>query len=140
MMKNMEWGAVAYLSHSKYGINGEITMNNVVKNTTTYITQTGCAASGESETTSTTCQNEYDTERGMKASTTGNIYGIYDMSVGIYDRVMGVQTDNTTLLDIKVAKSGFVVPYPEPKYYDMYTYNSSFDTMSEWCQATCFSA
>jgi len=41
MMKNMEWGAVAYLSNSKYGrCTGttceEITMNNVRKNETTY--------------------------------------------------------------------------------------------------------
>ncbi len=28
MMKNTEWGAVAYLSHSKYGINTEININN----------------------------------------------------------------------------------------------------------------
>ncbi|MBO5095676.1 MAG: prepilin-type N-terminal cleavage/methylation domain-containing protein, partial [Bacilli bacterium] len=28
MMKNTEWGAVAYLSHSKYGINQEIRINN----------------------------------------------------------------------------------------------------------------
>ncbi|MDD2392081.1 MAG: hypothetical protein PHU94_04015, partial [Bacilli bacterium] len=28
MMKNTEWGAVAYLSHSKYGINKEININN----------------------------------------------------------------------------------------------------------------
>jgi hypothetical protein len=28
MMKNTEWGAVAYLSHSKYGINGEISINS----------------------------------------------------------------------------------------------------------------
>ena len=28
MMKNTEWGAVAYLSHSKYGINTEVRINN----------------------------------------------------------------------------------------------------------------
>ena len=28
LIKNMEWGAVAYLSHSTYGINGEITANS----------------------------------------------------------------------------------------------------------------
>ena len=28
MMKNTEWGVVAYLSHSKYGINSEININN----------------------------------------------------------------------------------------------------------------
>ena len=28
MMKNSEWGAVAYLSHSKYGVNSEVYINN----------------------------------------------------------------------------------------------------------------
>ena len=28
MMKNTEWGAVAYLSLSNYGINGEVRINN----------------------------------------------------------------------------------------------------------------
>ena len=28
MMKNTEWGAVAYLSHSIYGINDEVRLNN----------------------------------------------------------------------------------------------------------------
>ena len=36
MMKNMEWGAVTYLSHSKYGINGEITLNNVRTSSSPY--------------------------------------------------------------------------------------------------------
>ena len=30
MMNNREWGAVAYLSHSAYGINNEIRINNYV--------------------------------------------------------------------------------------------------------------
>ena len=28
MMKNSEWGAAAYLSHSKYGVNREVYTNN----------------------------------------------------------------------------------------------------------------
>ena len=82
MIKNMEWGGIAYLSHSKYGTcdNGlchEIGMNN----NSNYIT--GCGSeSGSSE--SATC-NSYDTTLGKLASTTGNIYGIYDMSGLTYD-------------------------------------------------------
>ena len=86
MITNMEWGAVAYLSHSKYGTctNGEcheIGMNN----NSSY--KTGCGAEAESES-STIC-NEYNTELGKGASTTGNIYGVYDMSGGAWDYTMG---------------------------------------------------
>ncbi|MCL2860372.1 MAG: hypothetical protein FWF46_07480 [Oscillospiraceae bacterium] len=62
MMKNIEWGAVAYLAHSQYGRNrNEITMND----SGAYITGTG----------------------GEDASTTGNIYGVYDMSGGANESV-----------------------------------------------------
>ena len=36
MIKNTEWGAVAYLSYSKYGINREININNNSENLTGY--------------------------------------------------------------------------------------------------------
>ena len=80
MMKNTEWGAVAYLSKSVYGANAEIwnNSNNSYK--------TGCAGSSVSATDEGLC-NEYHTETGQKASTTHNIYGIYDMSGGAYERV-----------------------------------------------------
>ncbi|MDD4718711.1 MAG: type II secretion system protein [Bacilli bacterium] len=79
MMKNDEWGAVAYLSKSVYGANEEIWINN--SNTFT----TGCAGSSVSASTYSGCQNKYHTETGQKASTTHNIYGIYDMSGGAYE-------------------------------------------------------
>ena len=41
LMKNIEWGAVAYLSHSIYGLNGNMRYNN----SSNYIT--GCAATTE---------------------------------------------------------------------------------------------
>ena len=63
MVKNSEWGAVAYLTHSKYGRNGhEIAVN---ENSDYY---TG-GAQGETAYTSNQSQ-----------STTGNVYGVYDMS------------------------------------------------------------
>ncbi len=71
MMKNTEWGAVAILSHSKYGINTEVTING----NSNFLT-------GFSNST-----NQYNTEAGYKASTTGNITGVYDMSGGSWEYV-----------------------------------------------------
>jgi prepilin-type N-terminal cleavage/methylation domain-containing protein len=80
MMKNTEWGAVSYLSKSTYGKNAEIWINN--SNTFT----TGCAGDSVSDTVSTTgCEYAYNTTNGLQASTTGNIYGIYDMSGGTWE-------------------------------------------------------
>src|SRR5699024_7411562 len=63
MIKNSEWGAVAYLTESKYGRNGtEVTINN---NGRTYYTGGGAEA---------------DTiETNQMQSSTGNVYGIYDL-------------------------------------------------------------
>ena len=80
MMKNSEWGAVAYLSQSAYGKNSEIWINN--SNTYT----TGCAGDSVSDVASTTgCEYAYTTANGLQASTTGNIYGIYDISGGSWE-------------------------------------------------------
>ena len=77
MMKNSEWGVVAYLTHSKYGRNGkEIDINN----SNSYITGNGGGSTKAGYASGTT--NAYNTVKGVKASTTGNVYGIYDMSGG----------------------------------------------------------
>ncbi len=82
MMKNVEWGAVTYLSKSKYGAHEEEVWNN------SYIDfVTGCSGSSVSAVKETTCVT-YETENGLKASTTHNIYGVYDMSGGTAERVM----------------------------------------------------
>ena len=71
MMKNIEWGAVAYLKQSIYGLGiTDITINN---NSSYY---TG----GDNGTS-------YKTNIGQ--STTGNITGVYDMSGGSHEYVMG---------------------------------------------------
>lgn len=74
MLKNSEWGAVAYLTESKYGRNGiEITINN--SNIT-----------GSAKTSSGTTRN-YASEEGVLASSTGNVYGIYDLSGGAWEYI-----------------------------------------------------
>ena len=84
MMKNSEWGAVAYLTQSKYGRNGkEIDINN----SSDYITGNGGGAVGGSVNYDSGTTNAYNTVKGVKASTTGNVYGIYDMSGGAWEKV-----------------------------------------------------
>ena len=69
-MKNTEWGAVAYLSHSTYGINTEITINNCEN----YVTGIGAdtVSAGSSSTTCTTDINKWTGSKGKLASTTGD--------------------------------------------------------------------
>ena len=81
LMKNSEWGAVAYLSRSEYGKNGEIWINPNNK----YLT--GQAGTGPSVGSTADTYAYTDKTYGVQASTTGNIYGIYDMSGGAYERV-----------------------------------------------------
>ena len=91
MMKNTEWGAVAYLSHSKYGINTEVRINNNSNYLTGYAATDGTDQSSSLGTYGTTSDitRPYNTETGYKASTTGNITGIYDMSGGAWEYVAG---------------------------------------------------
>ncbi len=83
MAKNSEWGAVAYLTHSQYGRNGhEIAIN---RNSSFY---TGGA---QGETAYTNANNQ-------KQSTTGNTYGIYDMSGGAYEYTAAWNTNTSSYI------------------------------------------
>ena len=82
LMKNSEWGAVAYLTQSQYGRNGnEIDINN----SNSYITGNGGGSTSASSASETT--NAYNTTIGARASTTGNVYGVYDMSGGAWEYI-----------------------------------------------------
>ncbi|MEG2564187.1 MAG: hypothetical protein RSA48_02065, partial [Bacilli bacterium] len=115
--KNMEWGAAAYLTQSKYGkygnpnytgVNKEVYINNYNK----YMT--GCSSGTVNVADSNKCLYTYEIENmGTGASTTGTIYGIYDMSGGTYEYVMGVLNRNNTNANFSI--------FPEEKYYDNYT-------------------
>ena len=84
MMKNDEWGAVAYLSKSKYGKqNEEVWINN----SSSYIT--GSAGNSASASGNTGTTTDYTSTQGVKASTPGTVYGVYDMSGGAWEYVAG---------------------------------------------------
>ena len=79
LMKNTEWGAVAYLTQSKYGRNGtEVALNN----STDRITGRSNGGIDGSENSFS-----YEKEEGQLASSTGNIYGIYDLNGGSFERI-----------------------------------------------------
>ena len=115
MSKNNEWGAVAYLTQSIYGrCTSSTTCTEVgINNNSGYITGYGAPAGSSSSVTNGT----YNTALGKDASTTGTIYGIYDMSGGTTEYVMGVY-NNT-----KGSYSGFS-SLPDTKYYNNYTGSS----------------
>ena len=117
MSKNNEWGAVAYLAQSIYGrcISSTLCTEVGINNNSTYITGIGAEA-GSSYNGATA--NSYDTTFGMRASTTGNIYGIYDMSGGAWDYVMGSYSKT-------IGSSGFTSStFPNDKYFNNYTTSS----------------
>jgi len=93
LIKNSEWGAVAYLCYSQYGnvpkINGA---GSVVSGSHWYDMYTGQGPKGTNDEgwyNRTDDTHNYNTANGVLASTTGNVTGIYDMSGGNWERVAG---------------------------------------------------
>jgi hypothetical protein len=159
MMKNIEWGSVAYLQHSKYGSMSSVRINN----NSTFITgyaatkEPTCEVIGANEEcnrygTKEDITKPYNTSTGYLASTTGNISGIYDMSGGAWEYVMGVMLDqkgNSVSGRNSKTNSGFNGPFgcpvcdnntsglkelttgvnfPDAKYYDTYGYAENDET------------
>ena len=142
MIKNSEWGAVAYLSQSKYGLNGaNIYINNVTLNNTTKCVYavTGCAgvtADAENVVTTISAINNrteanayvWTQKSGTKASTTGTIYGIYDMSGGTWERTAGlVNNGNENLTKYGQSLLNALNNGKSSKYVTVYPHDSSVD-------------
>ena len=123
LMKNSEWGACTYLARSaKYGIgNKEIAVNNKNLNNggvSTTKAQGNKKASAYAVTGYNSNNNEWNSYLGsnLSSSTTGNIYGIYDMSGGANEHVMGIYN--------KTINSSSFSSLPNEKYYNNYTTSS----------------
>lgn len=118
IMKNTEWGMVAYLSSSGYGKKGRIYNNPYYINNIYLSSITGLC--GEEAGYITTTYNDskvykYNTEKGINASTTGNVYGIYDMAGGSWEYVAGIYSK-------KISNSpNYDMLSIDAKYYDTYT-------------------
>ena len=164
MSKNNEWGAVAYLTQSIYGrctSSTDCTEVYINNSSGRYTGRSGGAAgitpingtyTDQTSTTDYTTYGFYTYDdyllnyntntkgnkvkgKGTGASTTGTIYGIYDMSGGAYETVMGVLADqdgNPRSGFSSAQNSGFTgmlrdgttytgLAFPDSKYYNLYT-------------------
>ena len=148
MMKNSEWGAVAYLQHSKYGSEASVRNNNNSNYITGYasVNEPTCGYTNDNRAcnkygTTSDVTLPYNTETGYLATTTGNISGIYDLSGGAWEYVMGVMIDasgNPLSGRNASLNSGFIGGYgeggslttghswPEEKYYNKYAYGIGY--------------
>ncbi len=145
-MKNTEWGAIAYLSQSKYGKMGNNDFTGANKEI--YINSSDAFLTGRSSgvvsgnNVSTVdkesysydgfscnsqflkkCKGTKDMLKGTGASTTGNIYGIYDM-IGSKNEFVMANYNNS------LASSGFTADFftdsANKKYYDSYNPDKTY--------------
>lgn len=93
MLKNSEWGAVAYLTHSQYGVNGsainmnEVTTNSKNLNNSIYVKN---ASSGiKANVYNITSYGDNNTPNDISASSTKNMTGIFDLSGCVWETTAG---------------------------------------------------
>ena len=133
LTKNTEWGAINYLIFSKYGA------NNILSYNTNQDKLSGYSSNAKIDGNYSLDSSPYNTEIGYLASTTGNITGIYDMSGGTTQYVMGINNIRTfpdsnisiyELLDkiynIEHVYSNFYNNTQYTKYYDLYYGDNSY--------------
>ena len=145
-------GAVSYLQHSRYGSGTSVRINNNSDYKTGYSgvhePTTGYTGTNISCNTTPNACNEYgtsseittlwNTDVGRLSSTTANITGVYDMSGGAWEYVMGVMSKDGVPCNGRDSNlnSGFNgvycnttgsktdgIDFPtDSKYYDVYEY------------------
>lgn len=155
MLSNMEWGAVSILSSSLYGKSGNkmyFTENNhsfkrVYVNTNNSSYYTGCSSNYSinsksfitSSTSSCIRYNDLSNythtsngvvypigEVGPGASTTGTIYGVYDMAGATREMVGGIVMDEDNTLKDKYNND----------YFDLYSSNTYTGTINDASNVT----
>ena len=152
LMKNSEWGACSYLSLSKYGLyNVDIKINSVNLNSgnrkrtetagksgvDSVYAVTGCSVGGTTtiEKLNALTANKADSKggayvwnqkNGQASSTTGTIYGVYDMSGTVWERTAAyVANGNGSLRGngASIAYNGNTLKTESTKYTTVYPFN-----------------
>ena len=163
LMKNSEWGAVAYLSQSQYGLNGtDIAINNINlnsggtarTNTTgksgvdSVYAVTGCTtgtnnavekvttiANINSTTANTAVDGVYTWNQlnGTKASSSGTLYGVYDLSGGTWERTASyIANENGNLKNFgsSITYDNANLKLNSSKYTTAYPFDTITDNLS----------
>ena len=115
MMKNSEWGAVAYLTESKYGRN----TTAVTKNDAGYYTGGASTAGAYKD--------------NILQSTTGNVYGIYDTVGGATEYVASYIANNQNSYGYQFASNAGTTDSKNDKtestkHATVYKYNTTSDS------------
>ncbi len=113
LIKNTEWGAVAYLTQSIYGRCDkktnqctEVSLNTHSGFMTGY---TGNTAYG-------------GLDNAQSASTTGNYGGVYDMSGGSWEQTASVMLDSQNRMPMWESSELSTTDFDDLRYYDVYSY------------------
>ena len=117
LSRNFETAALSYLTYSRYGkySNREYSGNNKLVFSNNLNNKTGSSFYNNDNYAYNV--NNY----GTGASTTGTIYGVYDLNGGVLEYVMANKLDANGIFSI--GSSGFSAA-PLSKYYDMYGANT----------------
>lgn len=166
MLKNIEWGAVAYLTYSNYGLCDNSSCRDLYVNNSAdlYTGRSGGAVAGSTDlslnkiyqgiTDSIDKYNKngyYDyqgyfidyqgnvtTTRNITkvASTTGNVYGIYDMAGGAMENVLGNTKNSSNKFNLMYSGNLWNGQSElASKYYDSYAYAENVDSKNMWTRA-----
>lgn len=93
LVKNSEWGAVAYLTHSKYGVNGyssnmnEVEINSKNLNNSIYVNND--VSGTKANVYGITSYGPNDEPNDITASSTKNRTGVFDLNGCIWERTAG---------------------------------------------------
>ena len=135
MVNNNDWGAVTYLSASKYGAGYkgvQINANGADHNNSWGTTGCGPQADGDTSKyddsgalgTPQACGDAdyaYNGSIGQFASTTNNVYGIYDMSGGGYEYVAASYTNDTHSYN---SSTNYFSQSAHPPYVNTYNFSN----------------
>ena len=141
LMKNSEWGAVAYLAQSQYGFIGA-GQTNIMVNTKNLnnggVSTTKANGNNKASVYAVTGYNNNNKEwnnGGENASTTSNITGIYDMSGGVWERTPGYIALEQTDLSRYGGEIGYnnnTLKTVSTKYTTAYKVGTSNDKQKNW--------
>lgn len=142
VLKNTEWGAVSYLTHSIYGLCNSYSCQDVkLNNSSDNYTGRSLGLDLNSEELTTTKYGNYsykgymieektgkntdNIKESTIASTTGNVYGVYDLAGGRGEYVMAI------LSGINGTSPSPINTF-ETKYYDLYSYGNEYNTQTAY--------
>ena len=163
MAKNMEWSSVSVLSQSKYGVfnpksatgyttnEGDGTLKVWNNPCNTYVTGMVAATAGaDAKDLAVGSCVGYNTATGIKGSTTGTVYGVYDMAGCSWEQTMGIMAVKNSPNEPSVGQNatynmGFNGKYsdgtastngfmnmPDRKYYDLYVYGETYNDQAAY--------